>query len=156
MTLQQPRQTAAARSSSADGQENQSGSTEAASKSGDAAGINTAASYQERVPAAAAGLPAAANEQFQDGQALLDGLTAFYKAQGEQAPHIIKCGTVATYEIHELLKQISCTAQVHALRPVETCLQAHEAKLSIRLTLFRVHLQVPHLPEAARQPAQTV
>jgi hypothetical protein len=94
--LQEPRQTAVARSSSDAGHETQSGSTEARSNSGGAAGMTTAATCQERVPAAT-GLPATANKQFQNGQALLDGLTAFYKAQGGKAPHIIKCATVATY-----------------------------------------------------------
>ena len=120
VTLQQPRQTsAAARSSSDEGQETQSGSTEAASASKSRAttgGINTAAAcQQEPVPAAAAGSPAAANEQFQSGQALLDDLTAFYKAQGEQAPHIIKCATVSIQQIHDLPKR--CNAVRKCLAP---------------------------------------
>ena len=128
--LQQPRQTAVAGSSSDAGQETQSGPTEAPSNSGGAAagGITTAATWHEQVPAAAAAdLPAAANKQFGNGQALLDGLTAFYKAQGEQAPHITKCATIAAHKTHVIAQMLPYSAHVCALHLVE--IQAHETKL---------------------------
>ena len=112
--LHLPRQTAVAGSSSDAGQDTQSGSTEAPSTSGGAAGITPAATCQEQVPAAAAAyLHAAANKQFDNGQALLDGLTAFYKVQGEQAPHITKCATIAAHKTHVVAPMLQCSAQLH-------------------------------------------
>jgi hypothetical protein len=63
---------------------------ELATQPGGAGHISSAAVHELGQSAASASPLAAANKLFENGQDLLDSLTAFYKHRGEHAPHINK------------------------------------------------------------------
>lgn len=73
--------------------------------------------------------PPAANEQFEDGNAFLDQLTAFFQARGEQPPHLVRyssagwllsicsslCRHLPSQRRPTCLSQLSCMVLVQRL-----------------------------------------